>query len=49
MTVLSRHSDTARAFGYLLKQWEALNLYCGNGWAEVDNNIAENVLQSCTR
>ncbi|WP_155276918.1 IS66 family transposase, partial [Pantoea ananatis] len=45
MTVLSRHSDTAKAFAYLLKQWEALNLYCSNGWAEIDNNIAENALR----
>lgn len=42
MKVLSRHSDTAKAFGYLLKQWNTLNLYCSNGWAEIDNNIAEN-------
>lgn len=46
MTVLSRHSDTAKAFAYLLKQWEALNLYCSNGWAEIDNNIAEIALRS---
>ncbi|PKC42913.1 transposase IS66, partial [Pantoea ananatis 15320] len=45
MTVLSRHSDTAKAFAYMLKQWEALNLYCSNGWAEIDNNIAENALR----
>lgn len=45
MTVLSRHSDTAKAFAYLLKQWDALNLYCSNGWAEIDNNIAENALR----
>lgn len=45
MTVLSRHSDTAKAFSYLLKQWDALNLYCSNGWAEIDNNIAENALR----
>jgi hypothetical protein len=45
MKVLSRHSDTAKAFSYLLKQWDALNLYCGNGWAEIDNNIAENALR----
>ncbi|MBS0900132.1 IS66 family transposase, partial [Pantoea dispersa] len=45
MAVLSRHSDTAKAFAYLLKQWEALNLFCGNGWAEIDNNIAENALR----
>lgn len=44
--VLSRHSDTAKAFAYLLKQWDALNLYCSNGWAEIDNNIAENALRS---
>ena len=42
MTILSRHSDTAKSFTYLLKQWDALNLYCHNGWAEMDNNIAEN-------
>lgn len=45
MNVLSRHSDTAKAFAYLLKQWDALNLYCSNGWAEIDNNIAENSLR----
>ncbi|WP_210509883.1 IS66 family transposase, partial [Pantoea ananatis] len=45
MTILSRHSDTAKAFTYLLKQWDALNLYCRNGWAEMDNNIAENALR----
>ncbi|MDC7861844.1 IS66 family transposase [Pantoea ananatis] len=46
MKVLSRHSDTAKALVYLLKQWDALNLYCRNGWAEIDNNIAENALRS---
>ncbi|MEJ1269044.1 IS66 family transposase [Pantoea ananatis] len=46
MTVLSRHSDTAKAFAYLLKQWDALNLYCRNGWADIDNNIAENALRA---
>ncbi|WP_096260445.1 IS66 family transposase [Escherichia coli] len=44
MKTLSRHSDTAKAFAYLLKQWEALNVYCSNGWVEIDNNIAENTL-----
>ncbi|WP_250186157.1 IS66 family transposase, partial [Escherichia coli] len=43
--VQSRHSDTAKAFAYLLKQWEALNVYCSNGWVEIDNNIAENALR----
>ncbi|EQA1966522.1 IS66 family transposase [Escherichia coli] len=45
MKTLSRHSDTAKAFAYLLKQWEALNVYCSNGWVEIDNNIAENALR----
>lgn len=45
MTILSRHSDTAKAFTYMLKQWGALSLYCRNGWAEMDNNIAENALR----
>ncbi len=37
MKTLSRHSDTAKAFAYLLKQWDALNVYCSNGWVEIDN------------
>lgn len=28
MKTLSRHLDTAKAFTYLLKQWNALNVYC---------------------
>lgn len=46
LTILSRHSDMAKAFAYLLKRWEALNLNCGNGWADIDNKIAENALQT---
>jgi len=42
---VSRHSDTAKAFVCLLKQWYALDLYCSNGWAETVNNIAENALR----
>lgn len=45
MNTLSRHSDTAKAFTYLLKQWDALNEYCRNGWVKIDNNIAENALR----
>lgn len=45
MKTLSRHPDAAKAFAYLLKQWEALNVYCSNGWVEIDNNIAENALR----
>ncbi|EBD2439369.1 IS66 family transposase [Salmonella enterica] len=45
MKTLSRHSDMAKAFAYLLKQWDALNVYCSNGWVEIDNNIAENALR----
>ncbi|SPW62259.1 putative transposase [Escherichia coli] len=36
MKTLSRHSDTAKAFAYLLKQWDGLNVYCSNGWVEID-------------
>ncbi|MCI3469867.1 phage tail tube protein, partial [Escherichia coli] len=25
--------------------WDALNVYCSNGWVEIDNNIAENALR----
>ncbi len=45
MKTLSRHSDTAKAFAYLLKQWDGLNVYCSNGWVEMDDNVAENALR----
>jgi len=42
---LSRHSELAKAFAYALNQWGALKYYASNGWAESDNNIAENALR----
>ncbi|MCW2482687.1 IS66 family transposase, partial [Candidatus Symbiopectobacterium sp. NZEC135] len=42
---LSRHSELAKAFTYALNQWLALTYYAEDGWAEVDNNIAENALR----
>lgn len=45
MKTQSRHSDTAKAFTYMLKQWDALNEYCRNGWVEIDNNLCENALR----
>lgn len=48
MCTLSRHSDTAKAFTCLLKQWDALNEYCCNGWVEIDNNLCENALRVVT-
>jgi transposase len=45
MATLSRHSETAKAFAYMLKLWDSLNEYCRNGWVEIDNNIAENALR----
>ncbi|KHA55311.1 hypothetical protein NM74_17640 [Aeromonas hydrophila] len=35
----------AMAFGYMQKQWDALNVFCGDGWVEIDNNICENALR----
>lgn len=43
--MLLRHSNMTKAFAYLLKQWDALNEYCRNGWVEIDNNLCENVLR----
>lgn len=43
---LSRHSETAKAFNYVLNQWAALAYYCDDGWAEADNNLAENALRT---
>ena len=48
MTVLSRHSNTAKAFAYLLNQWEDLNLYCGNGCSPVQTQVGS-VQRLCTR
>lgn len=45
MKTLSAHAEMAKAFGYMLKQWGALNVFCGDGWVEIDNNIAENALR----
>ncbi|VCY22253.1 Putative transposase (identified by ISEscan HMM) [Klebsiella pneumoniae] len=45
MKTLSRHSELAKAFTYTLNQWPALTYYAENGWAEADNNIAENALR----
>ena len=43
---LSRHSETAKAFNYVLNQWTALAYYSDDGWAEPDNNLAENALRT---
>ena len=45
MKTLSRHSELAKAFAYALNQWPALAYYTDDGWAEADNNIAENALR----
>ena len=45
MKTLSRHSEQAKAFAYALNQWSALAYYAEDGWAEADNNIAENALR----
>lgn len=29
----------------MMKQWNALNEYCRNGWVEIDNNLCENALR----
>lgn len=43
---LSKHAEMAKAFDYILKQWDALNEFCHDGWVEIDNNISENALRS---
>lgn len=35
----------AKAFGHMLKQWDALNVFCSDGSVEIDNNICENALR----
>lgn len=46
MKTLSRHSELAKAFAYAQNQWAALTYYAQDGWAEVDNNLAENALRT---
>ena len=46
LTTLSRQADTAKAFNYLMNHWRALCYYSTDGWAEIDNNIAENALRT---
>jgi transposase len=46
MKTLSRHSELAKAFAYALNQWPALTYYADDGWAEADNNSAENALRT---
>jgi len=46
MKTLSRHSVLTKAFAYALNQWPALTYYVEDGWAEADNNIAENALRT---
>ncbi|TKI01714.1 IS66 family transposase, partial [Martelella alba] len=46
LTTLSRQADTAKAFNYLMNHWPALCYYASDGWAEIDNNIAENALRA---
>lgn len=40
-----RQSELAKAFAYALNQLPALTYYADDGWAEADNNIAENALR----
>lgn len=42
---LSKHAEMAKPFDYILKQWDALNEFCRDGWVEIDNNIGENALR----
>ncbi|WP_273853222.1 IS66 family transposase [Serratia bockelmannii] len=45
LKTLSVHAEMAKAFGYMLKQWSALNVFCHDGRVEIDNNICENALR----
>ena len=38
-------SPMAEAIGYALNQWEALCVYAGHGFLDIDNNVAERALK----
>lgn len=42
-------SDTTKAISCILNQWQALVYCCGDGMAEIDNNIAEDALRLADR
>ncbi len=46
LSKVSSKSDTAKAIGYALNQWEALTLYASDGRVEIDNNAAERALRA---
>jgi transposase len=43
---MSRKSDVALAIQYALGRWGALELFCGDGRIEMDNNAAERALRA---
>lgn len=42
---LSAISGLKEAYRYMDNHWNALNTFCQSGWADIDNNIAENALR----
>jgi transposase len=45
LKTLSQKSATAKAIGYALTRWDALQRYCDDGRIEIDNNAAERALR----
>jgi transposase len=45
LSTLSQKSATAKAFGYAITRWEALERFCDDGRIEIDNNAAERALR----
>lgn len=48
VTTNSQHDypiELAKALAYTLNQWSAVKYYAEDGWAEAENNIAENALR----
>jgi transposase len=39
LSTLSPHSDTKKAFNYMMNQWSALNLFCSNGLGPVEVSL----------
>ena len=42
---LAPKTPTAKAIGYALKNWDALNRYTEDGWLEIDNNRSERAIR----
>ena len=45
LSVVVKQSALGKAMHYMDKQWDKLVIYTSDGWLDIDNNLAENVIR----